>query len=441
MIVQSRVEGSVNRFLESRWIVGALLILGLVLRLAWLRYSISPTLSIGEALNVARDVAEHGVIGDAFRQGQGPTAHVMPIPPLIAGGVYRILGFQTRIADDVLTLWSLLLIGISIWFFDLSFRAMGSPPLARVVAIAFICVVPLNFALEVSWFRVWDGGLAVAAASIFLFLLVTADGRPADWPRIVGLAIALALLFFIQPNFGLAGIVCAAMFMFRNISPRRWVGTVAAALIAAIAVFAPWTIRNFCQMGSPIILRSNFGLEMALAFYPEAVTTSDQRQAYFARHQAIHPYEDGGGYEAMERAGGEVLYAKQLGAATSSWMAAHPAETFRLAVRHFVQTLFPPRWYWTMFSNTGSGNSTKQALNWLISGLGVIGIVNAIVRLDFRYCYAASLVGVTLLPFMLVQPTLRYRYLVFALLVFFSTDVLVRYGSRLGVAVTARWSK
>lgn len=438
MAGQTLIDGRMDRVLRSRWLVVALLVLGLVLRLAWLRYSTSPTLSIGEALNVARAIADHGVIGDAFRPGQGPTAHVMPIPPLIAGGVYRVLGFQTTIADDVLTLWSLLLIGVSIWFFDLSFKVMGSPPLARVAAIAFLCIAPLNYSLEVVWFRVWDGGLAVAAASVFFYLVVAADGRPAGWSRIVALAVALAVLFFIQPNFGVAGIVCAAVFMVRNVAPRRWLGTMATALLAAVVVFAPWTIRNISEMGSPIILRSNFGLEMALAFYPEAVTSSDQRQAYFARHQAIHPYENGGGYEAMQRAGGEVLYAKALGATTSAWMAAHPGDTVRLAVRHLVQTVFPPRWYWTMFSSSGTGNGGKQALNWLISGLGLIGIANAVVRLDFRFRYAAIFVGVTLLPFMLVQPTLRYRYLVFALLVFFGTDVIVRYGSKLSAQIMAR---
>jgi hypothetical protein len=432
-------DGSrIQRLLGSRRTLVMLLLAGLLIRLIWLAFSRSNWLSIGESLNVARAIAETGIIADAFKPGQGPTAHVMPISPLIAGGIYRIFGFQTLPAEALLTLWSIGLVLTSFLFFDKVFEKLGSPLLARRAALVFLCLVPLNFSLEATWFRVWEGGLAVAIAAGFLWLVVNWDGQPVTWGRIVAASLILAVLAFVQPNFGLAAGVCALMFAIRNIPLARWPGTIAIAGLMAVLVFGPWAARNAAVMHSPILLRSNAGLEMALAFHPEAATTSDPRQTFFVRHQLIHPYENGPGFAAMLAAGGEVAYARGLGKETMAWMAANPVATVRLGARHLVEVIFPPEWYWTMFSRQGTGNLGKMLLHWLVSAFGIIGIVQAVMAADRRWRYPVIMATVSILPFVLVQPTLRYRYLIFALLVFFAAHAVVTLVQRLRATGSVR---
>lgn len=420
------------RIISHRWTPLALIAVGALLRLVWLSHAGSAGVTIGEALNVARAIATRDVIGDAFRVGQGPTAHVMPIPALIAGGVYKLLGVQSALAEFVLTLWALVLVFASFLLIDRSFAALGSPPLARVAALAMLCCVPLNFALETVWFRAWDGGLAVCLTALFLYTLVRFDGAEPSWRRIAVLAAQLALLGFVSPNFGVAGVAACAVFAIRNIRSAQWPTTIAITTAMFALVFAPWVARNAAVMGEPLILRSNAGLEMALAFNSAAAATTDPGDTFRRVHADIHPYEQGAGYAAMQRAGGEIAYSRALGQEARAWIADHPGTALGLAARHVAELLFPPTWYWTLFSDAGRGTMLKAALNWAISLLALAGLAWSLLRAaDRRWIYPAILTLVTLLPYALVQPTLRYRYLVFALHVY--------YASTFCVLLAARW--
>lgn len=54
-------------------------------------------------------------------------------------------------------------------------------------------------------------------------------------------------------------------------------------------VLAPWTIRNAIVMGAPVVLRDNFGAEIAAANGPMLIANPEAGGGYNARHRAIHP--------------------------------------------------------------------------------------------------------------------------------------------------------
>jgi len=391
---------------------------------------------LGEAYNVARSFAEHGTFSDSFHAGQGPTAHLMPVPAIIAGTVYRGLGIFTPASNLALTVIALTFVLGSFWLLFVAFRDLGSPAAGRLLALVLLSWTPVNVLIEVIWFRVWEGGIAVALAAGVLCLVLRIDRAERIGTRaVVGLSLLAAVTLFLSPPFGVAAYLCAAILMVYRLPPRRWLATSGIAVAAMIVVLAPWTIRNTVVMGAPIVLRDNFGMEIAMANAPVLVDSPDEDGGYNARHRAIHPYAGPEGYAAMIASGGEVAYFAQLQHETGAWIVAHPHDFATLTLRHLRQLLLPDRWMFPQASALGA-TGTRLAIHWGVSAYGLFGIGYALVRLGRRYRYAAIMTLVPMLPYLIVQPTLRYRYLVFALLTFFAFDLVARLVARLAGGVS-----
>lgn len=401
---------------------------GVGARLLWLDLQPVRKLAVGEALYVAKAFAETGTIADAFHAGQGPTAHLPPLPAIISGLVYRLFGFQTPFAEGVLTAWTLLLVFGAFWLLFRSFEELDSPIGARFAGLACLCLLPLNFDSETVMFRVWDGGLSVALAALYLLILLRLDRQENPGiPALIGVALLAAVLVLNSPPLGLAAYACAGLFMLRKVPPRRWTGMAAIAALCALLVLGPWTLRNLVVMGKPIVFRDNFGLEIAQANYDGALTNPEPDQGFRNRQLEIHPAWTRKAYEAMRAAGGEAAYSEKLGIETVAWIRSHPRDFALLTWRHLVEFFFPPRWYFTAAS---TATSFKLVCDWLFSLLGLAGVVYALARLDNRYQYAVLMTLVPVLPYLVVQPTLRYHYIVFGMLVYLSMDFVFRLYSR-----------
>ncbi len=381
---------------------------------------------LGEAFNVARAFASTGRIADAYHIGQGPTAHLIPISPIIAGTVYRWLGVSTPASDAVLTTLALAFVVMSFALLFAGFREVGSPAVGRLLALALLCLTPSNFLIELIWFRVWDGGLSVALAAALLYALLRADkAAHVDASAVANIATLAAFTFFVSPPFGVAGYCCSALLMWKRVPRRHWPRTVLLSSGVLLIILAPWTIRNLIVMGEPIVLRDNFGLEFAMANDPSLITSTDVDHGFERLHRAIHPYKGPEGYAAMRAAGGEVTYSKLLGARAIAWVASHPQNFVTLVIRHLGQLLFPSPWMFSPFPALGP-LLQQFLIQWLVSAVGLVAIGYALIALDRRYRYIAIMTLVPALPYLIVQPTLRYRYLIFGLLVFWAFDLIAR---------------
>jgi len=399
-----------------------ILIAGAAERILWLFLQKAPVFAEGEAANAAISFAQTGGIGDIFGKGSGLSAHLNPILPAFAGSIYRLFGIRSSLSEALLATMAIGLALASAWFLYRVADLFGVPRRARLIALALFCLVPFNLQAEAVTFRIWEGALAAALGGGTLLLIVESDVRRlTGWAPVALISLLAALLFFINPAYGLAIYAAATLLCVRRVAPRRWLGVVAIAAVALVIVLTPWTVRNASVFDRFIPLRSNMGLELALANHEAAaVGKPDDYTVFRERLDYIHPLQNGGGFERMMRAGGEIAYADALGAEAKRWIAEHPADFARLCVKHLRQFYFPPEWQWTIYSRSSRSTEIKKWASWLVTGFGLAGVALALGSRRGLYLYAASVALVPSLPYVITQPVPRYRYLVFAPLLFFA---------------------
>jgi hypothetical protein len=405
------------------------LLIGIAERSLWNLIRSGPPGAVGEAFNVAAALARGFGFADSYRVGQGPTAHLLPISPAIAGGLYAIFGINAWPAEFLLACWS---IGLAMGTYLLLFRAfgrLGSARWARLIALAFGCMAPVYIAQESVDFRILEGGLSVFLCALFLDrLLSLQSSKTLLTYSIAQMAVLTALLFFVNPVLGLGAYACAGMTCLRRLRGVRLAGAISLAAVALAIFLTPWAIRNKIVMGEPILLRSNAGLELALANYPGALEARDRRDEYLHRILEIHPYASDKAYQAMLAAGGEVAYSQKLGAETWRWIAANPWAMARLALRHVRQIFAPEAWQFQLFG-TGILTHLRAGLSSLAGCLGMLGLIYALHERRPNWIYPTILVMIPVIPLSIFQPVPRYIYLFYPMLVFCAADFVASIAS------------
>ncbi len=401
------------------WLVA----IGLALRLAWLvlvRALLAP-LDLGEASAAAGALARTGTLADAFAPGSGPTAHLMPVTVTIAGAVQNALGDPGAL---LLSLWTLALLAGTWLLARALFAEAGWRPAALLAGLALLALLPGHIVQEVADFRVWEGGLATLLALANLWLIVTLDKREAiaAQPLLLGAALA-AFTFFVSPTTGLAVDACWAWLALRRLPLPRVLGFAGVAAAALALVLAPWVLRNAQVMGSPILLRDNFGLEVAMANYPGALDPADPRAETLARARGIHPYQNPPALARLRAAGGEAAYSRTLGRETWAWAATHPLDFARLALRHYRQFYFPDRWQGAL-TNWAAFPTLRIEMIRLVSAFGLLGLAVGLVRRRRHYELFALYLALAGLPYALVMPIPRYSYAIWPLLAFLAGQLI-----------------
>ncbi|QYE36110.1 hypothetical protein KZX46_09335 [Polymorphobacter sp. PAMC 29334] len=411
-----------DRWVRSReaLIVIGLILAGIALRMWWI--SLIPRTS--ETWHVAVSLATTGHFADTFRPGSGPTAHVAPVMPLLIAGVYRIFGISTPAAEWVLSLISAGLIGVSIGFAYLLMRALGMSLRPRIAAVALVSLLPIQFSMEMRELKVWEAPLAVAGITGLLALVVRLDSRGIGGAA--GLVPALgiaAFLMLLSPPAGLAGFVVIAILVIRRIAFKQWPAVVALTLLVTACFIAPWALHNRAALGRPILTRSDPGLELAVGLNDTMLHATDERAAMTARLRDIHPITPKG-YDAMQAAGGEVAYNAVLGKQTMAWITGHPEGTAILLARHVREYFLPPEWFFNPFGTVNSRSAALRGAYLAVAvWLALCGLPMQIAR-NRRYIYLLAALAVLVLPYLLVQPILRYRYLIYTLSGFLAVDVV-----------------
>ena len=378
----------------------------------------------GEALNVAISIAHGGGLADAYRLGQGPTAHVMPTTPLLAGGVYHLFGVLSPLSEAILACCSL---GLAIGTYFILYRAfghLGSSQAARLSGFTLACVLPTYLPQEAVEFRLWEGGLAVFLCALFFERFTCAISRQnVRGIDIVYPAVLAALVLFVNPVLGVAVYVCAVAACCQRLTAKQSLAAIGVTALSLIMIFGPWVARNWIVMGTPVLSRSNAGLELALADYPGALDPGDPVQEYRRRILEIHPLSSDRAYQAMREAGGEVAYARGLGAETLRWMRSNPSIALRLLRTHFSEVLFPREWQFRLLGNNKL-TRLRATLACAVTAAGLLGIGLALWSRRTGWIYPALIILTCAACLSLVQPVPRYTYLIYPLLVFCAGDAL-----------------
>jgi hypothetical protein len=373
-----------------------------------------------ESYNVAASLVTTGRFADPFGYPSGPTAHVGMLTPLPSALAYWLFGVGSPRAEYILTVWTVFLVCLSIWLCWRLAVALEAPLGGRIAAVAVAALAPLYLAIEVRIARNWEVLPATVILIWILLKLAEADAGVFTRGRLVLIGASAGFLFILSPPAGLAAIVSLGLFHLLRAPLRQWWIAPVSTLVVAGLLAGPWALRNMRELGAPIFLRDNFGLELAIANYPGAVHPADQRLADWSRMteiQTMHLTE-----AQLRAAGGEVAYYRAMGQTAREWIAAHPWDFLTLCGRRFVEFFLPPSWFWSPYSATPERFSgLRQFIVWL-AALG--GLATLVAMAPFRRPYAYILVAILAcsLPYVLTHPDLRYRYPISTLLIFCALD-------------------
>jgi hypothetical protein len=320
----------------------------------------------------------------------GPTAHVGMLTPLPSALAYWLFGVGAPRAEYLLTVWTVFLVCLSIWLCWRLAVALEAPLGGRITAVAVAALAPLYLAIEVRIARNWEILPATVILIWILLRLAQADAGVLTRGWLVLTGALAGFLFILSPPAGLAAIVSLGLFHLLRAPLRQWWIAPVSTLVVAGLLAGPWALRNMGELGAPIFLRDNFGLELAIANYPGAVHPADQRFAYWSHMteiQTMHLTE-----AQLRAAGGEVAYYRAMGQTAREWIAAHPWDFLTLCGRRFVKFFLPPSWFWSPYSATPKRFSgLRQFIVWL-AALG--GLAALVAMAPFRRPYAYILVAI-----------------------------------------------
>lgn len=403
---------------------------GLILRLLWVDRLLGGPATFqqaGEATLVAQALAEGRGFADAYFQGSGPTAHLSPAVPLVPGFLLWLFGQGGSASNLVLLGWSLFQVSLAYLLGARLMKLLDAGRPARLLGLMLLCLVPVYVEQETIDFRWWEGASALCLGLINLNFLLQMERQQEVTDRTLLLVAALlSCTAFLSPPVGLACGACWAYFALRRLDwAQKGKLAVAGAVVMAVLV-VPWAIRNQQQLGSSVLLRSNSGLEIALANHADALSsTRSPRTILIDRVQEIHPFMSRTAREAQQAAGGEVAYSKRLGEEAWEWIRANPSDFGRLSLRHLSQFYFPKPWQME-FSAWDDFRPWRAHWIAMVNLVGLLALGLSVWGRRSGYIYAAIYIAVVAIPYMIVQPTPRYTYLVYVPLAYFAADGLMR---------------
>jgi len=402
---------------------------GLLLRVIWqikINGSLSTFAEVGEATRVAMALAEGRGFADAYFEGSGPTAHLLPVNPALAALMMTLFGIKTPASNVALLCLALAQVGFAYAMLMRLFNRLGVAQVALRWSLVALCILPVFVQREVIDFRYWEGALAVGLAAASLAMLAGQDTAASMSLRAKGAAALLgALTFLVSPVAGSAVVTCWAVFSLRTEPFRKTLVSTAAIAAAFALVLGPWAIRNHLALGTPVLVRSNAGLELALANHSAALSDRPGNTTFAERIAEIHPYIGHQARAAMAAAGGEVAYSRRLGQEAQLWIVAHPKDFVRLTMRHVRQLYFPERWAFE-YNALDRFSAQNAAIIALINALGLISLAIGLISSRRGYAMLAIYLAWVTLTYAVLQPVPRYTYLIYGPLLFVAFDGLTR---------------
>lgn len=411
------------------------LILGFAaIRLLWLASiygALDGLIEASEATRVALSVARYGTIGDAYYFGQGPTAHLLPLNPLLAGGVLWLFGPWSATASLVLLGLSLGQVLTGYLLVRLVFVRMGAHPLAVRWGTAFLLLVPPFVPQETIDFRYWEGGSALCLVAINMLAMIAMDDRGRLRRRdLIAIPALFAITFFVSPPAGLAVGGCWAIVALRRLPPPSSIALAGATATALVLIVTPWTLRNLQVFGEPILLRSNFGIELALSNHPAAVSGEAPEYVFNDRLQAIHPAVNAAA-RAFVRANGEAAYSRVLTDEALAWIKTNPLDFARLWARHVSEIIAPRAWQ-MYFSGWEGARAARANTIAVVQLTGLVGLAIALLARRPHTWIPAVYIGIFTLFFGVFQPMPRYGFIIYPYFCFLAVEAIIWVGWRCG---------
>jgi hypothetical protein len=349
----------------------------------------------GEVTCVAASIANHGTFSNPFNTYTGPTAHLAPVYPyflaLLLGGFHLAPfgpGFSWVVtllgASGAALMWSLVpACGVRL---GLDYRV-------GMLAGLLGAIYPFRHAVELhgQW-EAWCAALAFMGLVIATFRRTDSqpDNQVLAWGALWGAGMLL------QPALLPVFIAFVIIGSFRA-SRLAIAGRHATLALAGMAlVIAPWTWRNYHELGGLTFVRDNFGLELSVSNNPRAVPNVQEN--LIKNTNSDHP--DVNQQERRKLAKmGELSYNRMRLHAAVEWIAGNRSRFVELTAMRLIYFWVPQR-RWLAVS----------VLEGLISVTALAGLCTMIWRHE-RVSWLFAAIWLTYpVVYYVLQADDRYRY-------------------------------
>jgi 4-amino-4-deoxy-L-arabinose transferase-like glycosyltransferase len=253
----------------DRRLLALIVAVGLALRVAWAIYAARPPVGL-------QDPTFYQLFAESIAEGQGyrlpgdiPTAYY-PVGYSAALGAVAFVAFNTPLPDDLVWLAVALNLAMAALSFVLVFEIARRLFDRRValVATAIVALFPnLVFHTALTLTETLFNTLALAAV-----LVVVAT----DWSRrrlvslvLFGVLVGVSALVR-PPSLLFVAALAVAGWWGARWSLKETARSVLVATVTAVAVIAPWTVRNIAVMGEPVIISTNTGDNLCIGNNPDA---------------------------------------------------------------------------------------------------------------------------------------------------------------------------
>jgi hypothetical protein len=329
-----------------------------------------------------------------YRVATGLTAHAAPVYPYFLSLLYSAFGtgaggeLAYELFNAALAALQFALLPVVAATFELDRRT-------GLLAGFFGALVPVHLLNET---RGGETSLAAVLCVSLCLVLFRSWQREDFSPRTAllhGLCWGFALLAV--PAF-LTILASLLLVTWRRVAQTRAVVVYAAIVLAvAAAVLAPWTLRNYRQLGGFMFVRDDAGLEFAVSNNERSRAAIDDNEKSGA-YTMGHPYTSQA--EALNvRQLGEVAYNRQKLQAGLDWVRSHPFDFARLTVLRIVYFWFPK-----------TTRGAQAVLLWLIAAAAVVGMWRLFTLNRLAAVMLATIWISFPIPFYVLQASVRYRY-------------------------------
>ena len=305
---------------------------------------------------------EIGKLGKSLAEGHGfsisnnPTAKYPPVYPLLVGGIFALFGVYSKIAALVLFMFqSICSAFIAVCLAILGNRFFGQKE--GIISGFIWCLYPSS--IFYSAVRIWYSEFAI----MLLFLLIiiaTSDQLFLLFSRVIGLGSLGGILILTNSTMAIYTVLLLILMLsIRKIGVQRGLMLLLIWCFAVGIVMTPWATRNYVVLGTPRILKSNFGLELFFGNNPYSSSgrLDEEREKAL---EALNKQES-----AYYKAKSEYAYYGYLQDKAFEWIRMNPVKFLQLTGKRF--------WYfWGKFPSSGPGIWSRYSCFQLVWYIPVI---------------------------------------------------------------------
>jgi hypothetical protein len=329
-----------------------------------------------ENISIALSLSNGQGFASPFYFPSGPTAFMTPIYPLIIAGVIRLLGAGVA-AAWALIVFQILLSLATLWVMMYVARIHFGVRTANFAGLIYAVGWPIPLAP----LYIWDTCLS----ALILIGAIAIAPRLESSSQFLWAGAGCAVAALVNPSLlpTLALILAWSAWRARTVP---WT-----AVVAFLALFWPWPLRNYTAMHAFIPLRTNAAYELWLGNHPGTTGESDPLA--------------GPPRNASERARflaeGELGYMREKRGIAMTWIATHKREFARLTAIRATR-------FWA-----GSSKSPGSTIPLAVGGLAGLFFVRRSKRL--LVLFALPLI-VYPLPYYITHADVRYQFVIGPLL-------------------------